>query len=265
MTTYLQINNLRIGNYQITADFLKREVVGVFSRDPQVRLEVLKIFAGINRNLNTCLYDGNDIFDNPEYFRARIFLDYSHNYLSTLRTAIIEQSLQSKYNLRFNKEKFVRIAQELNVRGETEITHTYKFTPAGNTFVNYALTAALEKAYLIINNPTINLSLDVDIKYIVKAITDTQTYESVLLGLDSLRNFRDKLNKILIFTDYEQVFLTSCPTVVVTKQELPTEYKLFKGKNYLSLNLFSKEELKALKKNKIEYVIIPIFDMEDYL
>lgn len=265
MAVHLQINNLRIGNYQLTADFFKREVVGIFSRKPAMRLELLKILAGINRNQNTCHYEENDIFDNPEYFRSRVYLDYSHNYLSTLRTANIEQSLKLKYNLRFNKEKFVRIAQELNVRGETEITHTYKFTPAGNTFVNYALTAALEKPHLIVNNPTINLNLDPDIRYIVKALTDTENYESVLLGLDSLRNFRDKLHKLLIFTDYDQAYLTSCSSVIVSKQELPTEYKLFRGKNFLCLNLFSKDELKTFKKNKIEYGIISIYDLEDYL
>ena len=65
-------------------------------------------------------------------------MDFSHTYLTTLRISAISETLRNKYGLSFNKEKFVRIGKDLNIRGETMIGEQYKFTPAGNTFVNYA-------------------------------------------------------------------------------------------------------------------------------
>lgn len=263
---YLSINNLKFKDYQINTEFLDLQVIGVFALDSTLRTDFLKLLAGINRNQGTCFYRQRDIFDNEEYFNSRIYLDYAHIYLSTLRTANIEKSLKTRYNLSFNKEIFVKIAKELNVRGETEITHIYNFTPAGNTFVNYALTAAVEKPNIIINNPTIGLNQEMDINYLVNSLSSHKTDGNIILGLNRLKDFRGKLDRIFIFTDCGQTYsIDSAATVFVSKEDVETDYRLFVSDYYLSLNLFSKDELKRFQKNKIEYKIISIYDIEDYL
>ncbi|MDD4000586.1 MAG: hypothetical protein PHX62_06815, partial [Bacilli bacterium] len=262
---YLKIENLNIENYLLNFEINNQESIGVFGRNKELVLDFLKIISGINKS-NSCFHEDEDIFDNPAYFKGRIFMDYSHTYLSTLRVAIIEENLKSKYNLSFNKEKFIKIGMDLDIRGETEITYQYHFSPAGNTFVNYALTAALEKPNLIIINPLNGLNLKDDINYIVSGITDTKEYNTSIIGIDKLKPFKNKLQHVLFFSDFDYYYLDYTAMFIVLPKEIKIEYPLYLGKDLvIGLATQTKEELKELSKHKVSYQLISIFDLEDYL
>ncbi|HEY8396151.1 MAG TPA: hypothetical protein VIK96_05165 [Bacilli bacterium] len=263
---YLKIENLQLGNYSINLNIENGEVVGIYSQNKKAVLDLLEIIAGINPG-ESVLYNEKNVFDNREYFQNRIFLDYSHTYLSTLRVSVIEEVLKNKYNLSFNKEKFVKIGKELDIRGETEISEQYKFTSAGNTFVNFALTMALEKPNIVVNNPTSGLNLPEDIQYIVKGLTDITAFNTAIIGIDRLKVFKGRFHKILFLSDYGTVHcIAPETTLLVFPKEFEPQFPLFASdKKVISLSSYQKEELKQFQKNKIEYEMISVYDIEDYL
>ncbi len=263
---YLIIENLNLKNNLINLKINKGEAIGVFGKNKHLVFDFLKAASGINKS-GACFYEDKDVFDNPEYFQLRILLDFSHTYLSTLRVSKIEEVLKNRYNLRFNKDKLIKIGKDLDIRGETEITHQYQFTSAGNTFVNYALTVALEKPNIIIANPTYGLNLKEDIDYVVNGITDTKVFNTAIIALDKLKPFENKLSKILLFTDFDTAYtLDSTIKLIVVPKEIDLDYPLFISQGRLiGLSTFTKEELKYFQRNKISYELISIFDLEDYL
>lgn len=263
---YLYLENMEFKDYRLNLVIENKEVVGVYSRNKKLVSEFLRVISGINKT-KSCLYQGKEVFDNREYFQNRISLDYAHTYLSTLRIANIEEALKSKYSLSFNKEKFIKIGRELDIRGETEITFQYKFSPAGNTFVNYALTVALEKPNVIIENPTYGLNLAEDIEYIVSGITDKSVFNTAIIELDRLRLFKNRLQKILIFSDFNKAYFLDPKTqLVIIPEDIEIDEPLYTTEEgVIGILTYTKGELKILQKNKIDYRIISIYDLEEYL
>lgn len=267
---YLQINGLQFNDYLINQDFFNNEIIGIYGRNKKTLIQFLNVISGINKNNKTCFYNNKDIFDNEEYFNNRLYFDFSKKYLSTLRVNYIEERIKQKYNLTFDKETFINISKDLDVRGETEITYTYKFTPTGNTFVNYSLIKSLDKNNIIINNPTINLKMEDDLNYITSGLTNKKYYNSVILGLDNLKVFYKKLDKIIFFTDFKTIITaTNNDTAIIFNQSsfdlIRDEDKIFGGDKIICLNKYTKEELKQLTKSKIDYKVISIYDVEQYM
>lgn len=263
---YLNLENMEFFDYLLNFEIEDGEVVGVYSKNKKLVSDFLRVLSGINK-AKSCLHQGKEVFDNREYFRNRIFMNYAHTYLSTLRISNIQEILKSKYNLSFNKDKFVKIGRELDIRGETEITYQYKFSPAGNTFVNYALTAALEKPNIIIENPTHGLNLPEDIEYIVTGISNNNVFNTAIIGIDRLSLFKGRLHKVLIFSDFRKAYFLNPKTqLVVVPEEIELDEPLFRiGDGIIGILNYTKEELKKLQKNRIDYRIISIYDLEDYL
>lgn len=265
---YLDIKNLKLNKYQINLQFNNNEVVGIFSKDKKLVKEYLDFLSGINPTNNKCLYQGLDVFNNKEYFKDRIYMDFSRKYLSTLKVKYLEERLTNKYKLNFNKEIFLKVSKDLDVRGETEITYIYKFSKSGNTFVNFALLSAIDKRNIIINNPTINLNMVTDIEYITEKIVNKAKYNSVILGIDNLRVFNYLLDRVIIFTDtYEILDINPFEDsfIVFNEENRYIRNVLFKGPNLITLNHYSKDELKLFSKERIDYKKISIYELESYL
>jgi len=265
---YIEINDLKLDNYIINLNILNRQSIGVFSKDKMITKKFLDIISGINKNNKKCLYNEKDIFDNKEFFNSRILLDFSKKYLSTLKVNYLEERFSHKYGLRFDKEKFVKISKELDVRGETEITYVYKFSKTGNTFVNYALISSLDKSNIIVNNPTNGLNIAKDIKYITEGLTNKQSFNTVILGIDNLSLFNGLLDKILVFTQFDEAILfDSKDSLIVFRDDvgIDVKNKLFQGEYIVAINNYSKEEIRNFSKQNIEYKIISIYDIEKYI
>lgn len=264
----LEIKNLNIKNYNINLNIYANEKIGVYGRDKAIIKEFLELISGINNNKGTIFIDGVNVFDNKNYFSKRVFFDFKRNYLTTLKINKIKDALL-EYDIFFDNEKFVQICKELNVRGETDITYRYEFSPVGNTFVNLALCLSINKENIIINNPLANLKLQSDFAYFAKKLTEAN-YHNVILGLDNIACFNGQLNRILFFTDFgEVVSVHNNDTLIVFEKDIDKYYliknKLYKGEYLIALNNYSKEDLKLWQKQKVKYEIISVYDIEKYI
>lgn len=264
----LEIKGLKLNDLEINLTLLEKQRIGIFGRNKELIKNFLELLSGINNNHNTIFIDQNNIFENKEYLNSRVFFDFSKKYLTTLRVNKIEEVLKS-YNLDFNKDMFIKICKELNIRGETDISYKYEFSNTGNTFVNLALICSVYKKNIIINNPTINLNLDMDIEYFVNKLTSLE-FDRVILGLNRLSHFKNKLDKIVLFTDFDSYYeVRSTDSLIIFDKDIDKHFliknKLFKENYLIALNHYNKDDLLNLKKMKVKYEIANIYDLEKYL
>lgn len=264
----LEIKNLKLQEYNINITFYDNEKIGVFGRNKQFISDFLELLSGINKNNETIFVDNENAFDNNDYFSKRLFFDFSKKYLTTLRVNKIEDALKN-YKFVFDKDRFVRICKELNIRGETDITYRYEFTNIGNSFVNLALMCSLNKENIIVNNPTINLNLKSDFDYFASSLTSLN-FKNVILGLDNLASFKGKLDRVMFFNDFNEIIIMhNNDTFIVFDKDIDQYFliknKVYKGEKIIALNHYTKEELKLWQKQKVNYEIISIYDIEKYL
>lgn len=264
----LEIKGLKLHNYEINMTVFDNEKLGVYSRNKQIRSDFLEILSGINKNNETIFVDDKNIFDNTDYFSKRVYFDLSKKYLTTLRVSKIEDALKN-YKLEFDKDKFIGICRELNIRGETDITYKYEFTDVGNSFVNLAFIASLNKKNIIVNNPTANLRFKSDFDYFVNLLTSSN-FDNVILGMDNLEYFKNKLNRVVIFSDYDEVLIMhNSDTLIAFDGDIDKYFliknKVFKGEKLIALNNYTKEELRVYQKSKVNFEIISIYDIDKYL
>jgi len=267
----LKVDNLKLKNYMINIDFSDYKTTAVWAADKKMIDSFFNIISGINKNRNTCFYNGEDIYDNKEYFQSRLYFDYKKQYLSTLKLQYLQERFRQKYNIKFNKEEFKKVSETLDIRGETELTNVYRYTKTGNTFVNYALTCSLYKPNIIINNPTINLTIQSDIKYIVNGLTDKNKYNMAVLGPDNLAVFANKVDKILIFSDYDNrvIIADNKDSLIVFNGPIDSAWH-FENIIYqnndktIVLNDLPRPELKKIQKNT-NCEVISIYHIDYYV
>lgn len=264
----IDIKGLKLANIDINLNIQENKKLGVFSNDKNLVITFLELVSGINKNHNTIFANDINVFDNKVYFENRIYFDFKNRYLTTLRVKKIHEVLKS-YNLDFNSDKFIEICKELNVRGETDISYKYEFTKTGNTFVNLAMLCSVERKNIIINNPTINLNLDSDIEYFKKKLTSHE-FNTVILGLNNVSHFKNSLDQIVLFSDFGSMYVVdNNDSLIVFDSNIDKHFlikdKLFKGKYFIALNTYTKEELKNFQKMKVKYEIINVYDFDKYL
>lgn len=250
--TVLRVENLRLANYTINIEFINKEAVAFWSYDKKTIARFFDIIAGINNNNNSCFYNDNNIYDNKEYFQARLYFDFRKKYLSTLKLNYLKEKFRQKYNLDFNKDEFKRVSEQLDIRGETEVNHVYRYTKVGNTFVNFALTRSLDKSIIIINNPTINLSMQSDIDFVTAGLTDKSKFDLMILGPDNLAAFAGKLDRICFFSNYTGETITARgddSLVVVRGKPEDIENVIYQDEEKtIFLNYLTRAELRKLEK-----------------
>ncbi|MCK9536162.1 MAG: hypothetical protein M0R05_01015 [Bacilli bacterium] len=267
----LKIENLKLNNYLINIDFSNQQAVAIWASDIKIVGEFFSIIAGINKNNNTCFYYEKDVFDNKEYFQSRVYFDFRKRYLSSLKLNYLEERFRQKYNIVFNKNEFRKVSEILDIRGETEVSNVCSYTKTGNTFVNYALTRSLEKSNIIINNPTINLSIKTDIDIIASGLTDKSKYNMIILGPDNLSAFNDKLDKIIFFSDFNNgtIMADNKDSLIVVKGvpegSFNNENIIYRNdEKTILLNKLTRSELKNLQK-KGQLEIISVYQIDEYV
>lgn len=265
----IQITNLKIDQYLINIDFFEGEAVAFWSLDKEIIGKLFKIIAGINKSHGACKYHDQDVFDNKEYFTKRLCFDYVKKYLSTLKLDYLEKRFAGKYGLHFNKDEFRRISEILDVRGETEITNVFNYTKVGNTFVNYALTRSLEKQYIIINNPTLNVALKSDLDVITSGLVDKEKYKLVILGPDNLNVFQKKLDKVMFFSDYNKKLIVTNKedNLIVAQNPVPdciSPYDIIYQDNVVTIAVNNKNTTRDAKK-QTKCNVISIYEIDNYI
>lgn len=258
-------------SYELNLDLRDFKYIGIYSRDKFITKCFLKVLAGINKSKSgRSEYQEFDVFDNKEYFQKRLYFDYETNYVSTLNPDKLSDTFMQKFKKEFDSTKFKKIVKDLNIRGECTITSKYEFTNIGNTLVNHALSISLPYKILIINNPTLYIKNNHQIKYISDNFKND--YETVVLGLNDLGLITKELEIIIVFDDFGFVHSLNPndELVVLNAQQNLDEYKANKlfisndGKR-LILHGFNKDDFKKLKKAKIDYIIISLNEVGGYL
>ncbi|MDD2493100.1 MAG: hypothetical protein PHY83_04075 [Bacilli bacterium] len=267
---YINIDHLKFKNMEISVSLNKQEIFAVYSRDIQKTNDFLLLLNGINPNGGSCLYLNKDIFDNEEFFKQRIYIDFGETYLKTMNAEFIEEALANRFYLSFKKEIFNTYVQTMGTRMETIVKANYTFTKCGNTMVNFAFLKALEKPFITINNPTIHLKNDRIIEMITKSLIDKNKYEGIIFGLDKIKNFKDKIEKALIFTDYWNYLIVNpqSDSFLLIEDNIHLHDKVFRTKEssiVICFNNYTKEEMKRFNSFKIRYQKLSFYELEDYL
>ena len=266
---YISIRNLQFKNMEITVSLNKKEIFAVYSRDPKKSEEFFLLINGINPNNGTCLYENKDIFDNEDFFKQRIYLDFKETYFKTMNIKVIEETLANKYNISFNPKIFNTYVQTMGIRMETIVDTDYIFTECGNSMINFAFLKALNKPFVTINNPTIYLQSIKILELVIQSLTYKGNYEGIILGLDKIKRFKDKLDRVLIFTEYETYVIIDPrkDSFLLIEDNIYLHDKLFRineSNMVICLNKYSKEEIKKFNNFKIKHEKFSFYELEDY-
>ena len=182
---------------------------------------------------------------------------------------VIEETLANKYNLSFNTKVFNTYIQTMGIRMEAMVDIDYTFTECGNSMINFAFLKALDKPFITINNPTIHLQNIKILELIIQSLTYKGNYEGIILGLDKIKIFKDKLDRVLIFTDYGTYVIIDPrkDNFLLIEDNIYLHDKLFrtnKSNVVICLNNYSKEETKKFSNFKIKYEKLSFYELEDY-
>lgn len=265
--SYIEIKDLVINDIKINLTLSNKEIVGIYQtkENRETINELLFILSGINKGRGSCTYFNKDVFDNSLYFKKRIFLDFSLTYTNTLKKEFISENFMNRFGMEFDEDNFKRLIKELKIRQETTFDVDYKFSVLGNTLVNFAILNSIEKENLIISNPTYRVDGE-RIETIVKGLTNKNRYNNVLINLDSISNFKGYLDKVLFVTKKDVILVDSNTTLLVIEDNIYLRNIISKGtaNTVISLNDYSKEELKNFDKKKLKYKEISIYDIDKY-
>ena len=295
---YLEYKDFVIGRYDINITLEDSTTYFVLTRkkDLNYKDKFLIQTMGINKYTGSCIYNDKEIFDNEEYFNNRFYFDFSKKYLSTLNIDYIKESLEYKYNIFIDKDKFKEVINLTNLRSEVLIKEDYSFSPYGINACGIVLLRSMTAKNVIINNPFIYLLRDkTDNKLlkkdnrkktisehniintrelIKKEIQNKEKYNNIIIGSDNVYDFIDCIDKYIVFTDFNNVlvidkkndsFVVIEELVGLRKKLFRTTYNKYVKNDYTNMvicvNDFSKEEFRTFSKNRIKYKIITFEDM----
>lgn len=260
--SYLQVLDLQFDKYRLTTEFEENIIYGVLSDNDNVRSQFYKLLAGINNSKGSILYNNTNAFDNFEYFKNRLLIDFKNKYLKTLNINTINETIMTRFNRSFNAKEYKEAVGDTNLRREVTITNEYKFTELGITLSNYCLFKGLSYKYNIIDNPVINIH-NSDLKkklysnLCLKQLNPIITIENLVIA-------KEYCDRLLVIGEFEDLSIIDLKkdTFMISSDNPILRQKIFKKEDLIiSINTYTKEELKYLSKNKVKYKIINLNDL----
>ena len=252
--SYLKILNLQFNNYQLTTTFDEDIVYGIYCPDEKIRKDFFKLLAGINNSNKAVYYHDEIAFDNQKYFEERLYIDFKNKYLKTLNANAINETFKINFNKEFNINKYKEAVNETNIRSEVKVSNEYSFTDLGVTLSSYCLFKGLNYKYNIIDNPVYNITNN-DLK---KKIYQNISKKSLnpIIYYDSLVDAKTYCDKLIIFADFSHLYQIDVKNdmFMISTENIILRKRIYKIDNQVvSINSYSKEELKYLSKNKVKY------------
>lgn len=254
MINSIKIKHLNIDNYIFNFEINPDQVWGIFSKNKNIMNSFANQVSGVLNNNNTCFVNDGDLFDNKEYFKARVYLDFNDKYINTIKVKSIKEEICRRYKKIVSADKFNQVIKSLNIRTEMEIKHRYNFTKVGNTFLNCAFAYAIEKRMLIVSNPTVGVKDFSEKQEIARRITDIDAGGIAVIMMDSLECFKGTLDSVVLVDDYNNVrIIDPSKDVFVLVEDYPSDEDILKEKVFrtdsgtIILNL-DKGKLKECKR-----------------
>lgn len=261
----IRVESLMQQMHILTFSIEPGQVKGVFGRDLAETKDILLKIAGIHQNKKTCFYNDVDVYDNPSYFKERVYLDCTQEYIQTLKVETIAKTIKQRFNKEIDIEKMKQYIKNFGIRGECEITHRYTFTKNSQTLLNVALALSMEQ-HLLLFNPTKNIKRSKDILTIGEELKKRE--KTTILGLNCLGHFAGFLDEIILLGDRTTIYVNpkNNKFSVVDANELFEQTYIFKSKDQtrMIIPLLSKEHVKICQRHKIKHITIEPYDIENY-
>lgn len=252
--SYLRIFNLQFNKYQFTTTFEENIVYGVYCPCEEIRTQFLKLITGINNSLKAVLYNDNEAFENKEYFRKRLYIDFKNKYLKTLNANAIKEAINMRFQKEFNIKNYKDAVTMTNIRSEVKLTNEYSFTMQGVTLSSYCLFKGLNYQYNIIDNPTFNITNPELKKKIYVNICKKEL--NPIITFDNLTDAKQYCDKLIVIGDFPHLYQIDLKndSFMLSDDNIILRKRIFKvNDSVISINTYSKEELKYLSKNKVKY------------
>ena len=250
---YIAINNLQLNNYKLVTSIQNGATYGVLGTNHDDVIKLLKILAGINKAKGECLYQFKTLFDNKEYFKNRIYCDFSLKMVDTLDGKRIKEDLMNRYGISFDEKNFKKLINETNVRSEVVITNEYKFTDLGINLSSYGVLSSIDSHNIIIANPLKYINKqDKDLKKkIINSLCDKNKYNNVIIDATDIYDIVPYLDYLIVLGDFDKVCVIepNSDKFIVCDDYLGINNKIFKKGNIVVAKAPNdKEQFKELKK-----------------
>ncbi|MDD3191708.1 MAG: hypothetical protein PHP41_03030 [Bacilli bacterium] len=200
----IHLENVQIEGYPIQLEIGPDSKVGVFARSLELQKSLLLVLAGINPTPKESRYLEENLYDNPHYFRERIFLDTNKKYIGHLRIKELVTHFKQTFDLEVDGELLKKHILQLNVKGECEIGTRTQFTKAGLSLATVCLALSTHKN-LLLHQPTRHITNPADLAYIKEQLLALPNF--VVLGIDHPTLWEKGLDAYFIFTDYQKTVL----------------------------------------------------------
>lgn len=260
---YLIFEDYILGRYNIDIKLENSKTYLVYSKDKEYVKRFIKSISGINRHSGKCLFNNNDIYDNDEYFSKRLFIDFNKQYVRTLNIKTIKESFNIFPFTKFNEDVFKKCINEVDLRKEVLIKDEYKFSSLGINLCAYCLIKSLNYENLIVLNPFYNSKNNNINEAIIKELTNKEKYNTVIIENNNLDYLSKYVDSIIILTDYNNaIVINNKDTFLICDDNIYLRNKIFRNDHIIiSLNDYTKDELKNLSKCRIKYKIITYKDL----
>lgn len=263
---YLEFKDYILGKYDINTSIDDNYIYLVFSKNKEYVTRFLIAASGINNHSGKCLYNGIDIFDNKDYFQKRLFIDFNKKYIKTLNWKIVSDSFSSFPYVKFDYEAFKSAINDVDLRREVLIKDEYNFSDLGIRLCAYCLLNSLNFENLLVLNPYTKGKKEI-VNKVINEITNRSKYNTVMIENNNLALLSQHVDKIIILTDYNDVrIIGKSDTFLICNDNIYLRNKLFiDGAITISINDYTKEEIKNLNKCKYKFKIITFKELMVYL
>lgn len=247
---YLQIDNLIVDGVSLSLTFKGGESVG-FIGDNKTIEKIFLYLSGVNNSKGRVLFNGKDVFDNDNYFKSRIIIDFKKRYITTLKKESISEAFKNKFDISVDMEKMVRHVKEFSLRKEAIFDVKYTFTEFGNTLLNYSLVDAISVDRMFLINPLYKVEDSKLKEKLIKGLI-SKKYKNLFIEVNDI--YSCKMLDYYVFLDKGEAKVVSCDSEVYLYQKGASLTPLLEKGDYLvSLekreehSLFSKKFYKRMK------------------
>lgn len=261
---YLDINNLIIDKTNINLKIKKGDYVGFIGDKKKIK-DLFLSLSGINKTKGSILCEDKNIYDNYDYFKNRIIMDFKRTYVSTLRKDLIKEAFNNKFNLDIDTDLFIKKVNGMAIRKEAFYDTKYVFTSYGNTILNYCLSSSISNKNMMIINPFYKINNDSVKHDIAKDLSIRNNFNSLLIDANDLLYFNN-LDYYIFLLKEDIVKLDFDSDVLLFYNDYKYHDVIYKtNKLTVCLNTYTKEEIKELSKLKLDYRKIKFKDIFKYL
>jgi len=237
----IEIKDLKLNNYKINTNISEKENVGIYSPNNKLTIQLLLDLAGINKT-NNIFANGENVYDNENYFKSRIYILGNKTYLNNFyATNVVEYTLKS-YGKVLKDKKFAKLIRLSRVRYITNINNSYKYTKETLALVNAFY------AYSIIGNRILVNPLENIVRedYMKQVRAEIITEKNTIFGITDLKKYDGLLDKLILLLPSTYLVLTDMMQKFIVSLDAIEGYtEIYKGKFYIYLE--DRKVNKALK------------------